>query len=204
MFEKMVQCDTVCDTMTVKSIGETVQSVLNIAISQKRITLGFSESIKLLSTTPEEAQFCFLAEPKRGDSATHMHEVLLQAFCYEHGIYIIKVDSGRKLAHILGTLNTDETCVLIRKSNTLATTSTPSTYPTSQTDYSQSTFKPLSNASETCVGSSSTSSSKVPAVTANNANVKLMGANHEEDVLVKFCESYWDNVDYCIVQLPES
>lgn len=111
----MVQCEKNCDIMTVKSIGETVQNVLSLAKQTQRVTLGFSDAIKLLSKTPEEAQFCFLTEPKHGDSATHMNEVLLQAFCYEHGIYIIKVDDGRKLAHILGTMNTDETCVLILK-----------------------------------------------------------------------------------------
>lgn len=111
----MVQCDKSRDAIAAKSIGEVVRTVLSVAKSAQRITLGFSDAIKLLSNTPEEAQFCFLAEPKRGDSATHMHEVLLQAFCYEHGIYIIKVDSGRKLAHVLGTINADETCVLIRR-----------------------------------------------------------------------------------------
>lgn len=111
---KMVQCDKGRDTKAAKPIGEIVQTVLSMAKCAQRITFGFSDAIKLLSNTPEEAQFCFLAEPKRGDSATHMHEVLLQAFCYEHGIYIIKVDCGRKLAHVLGTINPDGTCVLIR------------------------------------------------------------------------------------------
>lgn len=111
----MVQCEKNRDIMTIKSIGETVQNVLTLAKQTERITLGFSDAIKVLSKTPEEAQFCFLTEPKHGDSATHMNEVLLQAFCYEHGILIIKVDDGRKLAHILGTLNADETCVLILK-----------------------------------------------------------------------------------------
>lgn len=97
------------------SFGDTVRSVLVAANESKRTVLGFSEAIKLLSKTPEEAQFCFLAEPQRGDSATHMHEVLLQAFCYEHGIYIIKVDSSRKLASLLGTTKSDESCVLIRR-----------------------------------------------------------------------------------------
>lgn len=114
-----MQCDKNREAMATKPIGEIVQTVLSVAKSAQRITLGFSDAIKLLSNTPEEAQFCFLAEPKRGDSATHMHEVLLQAFCYEHGIYIIKVDSGRKLAHAVSTTNgsliSDVTCVLIRK-----------------------------------------------------------------------------------------
>lgn len=111
----MVQCDKTGDAFATKQIGDIVQTVLSSAKKAQRITLGFSDAIKLLSNTPEEALFCFLAEPKQGDSATHMHEVLLQAFCYEHGIYIIKIDSGRKLAHILDAANEDEKCVLVRK-----------------------------------------------------------------------------------------
>lgn len=97
------------------SFGNIVRSVLVAANETNRTVLGFSDAIKLLSKKPEDAQFCFLAEPKHGDSATHMHEVLLQAFCYEHGIYIIKVDSSRKLATVLGTTKSDESCVLVRK-----------------------------------------------------------------------------------------
>lgn len=104
------------------SFGETVRSVLIAANKSNRLVLGFSEAIKLLSKTPEEAQFCFLAEPQRGDSATHMHEVLLQAFCYEHGIYIIKVDSSRKLATVLGTRTSDESCALVLRKPMPSTT----------------------------------------------------------------------------------
>lgn len=104
-----------CEIMETKSIGETVQMVLSLAKRAHRVTLGFADAIKLLSKTPEDAQFCFLAEPERGDSATHMNEVLLQAFCYEHGIYIIKVDDSRKMGQILDTITTDVTCVLISK-----------------------------------------------------------------------------------------
>lgn len=112
----MVQCDTdqMTSTFSVNRISETVRTVLLDAQVNSRIILGFGDAIKHLSKTPEDAIFCFLAEPKRGDSATHMHEVLLQAFCYEHDIYIIKVDCAAKLGHVLG-LNQAETCVLIRK-----------------------------------------------------------------------------------------
>lgn len=175
MFEKMVQCDKVRDAMATKSIGETVQAVLKIAQRTQRTTLGFSESIKLLSTKPEEVQFCFLVEPKRGDSATHMSEVLLQAFCVEHGIYIIKIDSGRKLAHILGTLNTDENCVLIRKPSSCSTNGSGS----SERDSTTASYEPT------------------------NDSVKSANFSAEEDVLASFCEAYWDNDDYCIVSLPE-
>lgn len=71
----MVQCDkSQCDAIADRPIGEIVRTVLSVAKTAQRITLGFSDAIKLLSKTPDEAQFCFLAEPARNDSATHMHE----------------------------------------------------------------------------------------------------------------------------------
>ncbi|XP_055317920.1 uncharacterized protein LOC129576617 [Sitodiplosis mosellana] len=171
----MVQCDKNRDAMATKPIGEIVQTVLSVAKSAQRITLGFSDAIKLLSNTPEEAQFCFLAEPKFGDSATHMNEVLLQAFCYEHGIYIIKVDSGRKLAHVLGTLNADETCVLIRKS---------------ATDHDNN--DDVDNEHNDMDGNEDDATTTTAA-----------SSQSEEDILVNFCENTWHNADYCIVKLPE-
>lgn len=174
----MVQCDNKSrDTMADRPIGEIVRTMLSMADSVQRITLGFSDAIKLLSTTPDEVQFCFLAEPAHGDSATHMHEVLLQAFCYEHGIHIIKVDSGRKLAHILGTPNANETCVLIRKSMHIGT-------------------KAESNASAPTTKPSETRPAAI-------ATLPTTFWSNEEEFLVDFCENSCHSSD-CIVKLPES
>lgn len=173
----MVQCDKIRDAMATKPIEEIVQTVLSVAKRAQRITLGFSDAIKLLSSSPEEAQFCFLAEPKRGDSATHMHEVLLQAFCYEHGIYIIKVDSGRKLANASGTLSADETCVLIRKTR--------------------------NNCSKMDRSGDASSGTGMATVTAALTSTNALCIS-DEDILVNFCENAWHNTDaYCIVELPE-
>lgn len=154
------------------SIGETVQTVLSLAKRAHRVTLGFADAIKLLSKTPDDAQFCFLAEPERGDSATHMNEVLLQAFCYEHGIYIIKVDDSRKLGQILDTLTTDVTCALISKHR-----------PNDQRNQNDQTEQQQS--------------SKVLNRSASSTSI-------EEDLLVHFCETTWQNAHYNVVKLPES
>lgn len=183
----MVQCDKSRDAMAEKPIGEVVLSVLSMAKSAQRITLGFSDAIKLLSKTPDEAQFCFLAEPAHGDSATHMHEVLLSAFCYEHGINIIKVDSGRKMAHVLGTLNANETCVLIRKSLNNCTKHEADVNGCGNNDKTPSI---------------STTDAETDAAAATVSTTVLW--SKEEDILVNFCENSWHNSDYCIVKLPES
>ncbi|XP_058457738.1 uncharacterized protein LOC131434716 [Malaya genurostris] len=95
-------------------IGVTAKHALLLANIEKRLIMGLSDAISALAKTPEEYLFCFMAPSQLGDSATHMHEVLLQAFCFEHDIYIIKVDSSEKLSRLLGS-STLQSCALIRK-----------------------------------------------------------------------------------------
>lgn len=96
-------------------IGDTVRSALVDAMNEDRLVLGLLDSVKTLAKAPEDSLFCIMAQPEIGDSATHMHEVLLEAYCYENGIYIIKVDSSSKLCRIIGTSEM-ESCVLVQKS----------------------------------------------------------------------------------------
>ncbi|XP_055601543.1 uncharacterized protein LOC129750602 [Uranotaenia lowii] len=101
-------------SMECAPIGATVKRALRLANIEQRLVLGLSEAVSALAKTPEEYLFCFMAA---GDSATHhMHEVLLQAFCFEHDIYIIKVDSAEKLSRLLGTTGCHQSCALIQKS----------------------------------------------------------------------------------------
>lgn len=96
-------------------IGSTVRSALLLAMKEDRLVLGLLDSVKTLAKAPEDSLFCIMAQPEVGDSATHMHEVLLEAYCYENGIYIIKVDNSNKLCRIIGTSEM-ESCVLVQKS----------------------------------------------------------------------------------------
>lgn len=100
--------------MDYNAIGRTVRSALMKAQTESRLIVGLGSAIKVLSKAPEGSLFCIMAEPQAGDSATHMHEVLLEAFCYENDIYVIKVDSADKLSRILN-MNTLETCCLVQK-----------------------------------------------------------------------------------------
>lgn len=96
------------------SIGHKIRAALWHAQVEKRLVIGLSSAVKSLSKTPDESLFCILAPPKSGDASTHMLEVLLEAYCYENDIYIIKVDSVDKLTRILGA-HQNESCVLIQK-----------------------------------------------------------------------------------------
>ncbi|CAK1547855.1 unnamed protein product [Leptosia nina] len=96
-------------------IGQCIKTVLRRACAEKRLTNGLMPALQFLSKNRCSTLFCIQAEARPGDSATHMQEVLLQAFCMENDIYTIKVDSEEKLKNLLGCSKTslDFSCVLI-------------------------------------------------------------------------------------------
>lgn len=100
-------------TMT-KGIGYICGKALAGARYENRLVIGLTQAIKTLSNEPNDTMFCILAQPKSGDSAAHMQVILLEAFCYENGIYTIKVDDSQKLTTIVGATKL-ESCVLIQR-----------------------------------------------------------------------------------------
>lgn len=81
----------ISESLSELEVGLAAKHALLLAKIENRLIMGLSDAISNFAKTPEDFLFCFMAPPKPGDSATHMHEVLLQAFCFEHDIYIIKV-----------------------------------------------------------------------------------------------------------------
>lgn len=112
-FEKNNKLPTPIDDMH-SGIGYTVSKALQQANNDERLVVGLSQAVKTLSNEPEDTIFCVLAQPKPGDSATHMQVILLEAYCYENGIYTIKVDDPEKLSRIAGATKL-ESCVLIQR-----------------------------------------------------------------------------------------
>ncbi|XP_049881415.1 growth arrest and DNA damage-inducible protein GADD45 alpha [Pectinophora gossypiella] len=96
-------------------VSQCIKTVLRRACVEKRLTIGLLPAIQYLSNNCNGALFCLTAEAPPGDSATHMHEVLLQAFCVENDIYVIKVDSQEKMRRLLGcrSQSVDFSCVLV-------------------------------------------------------------------------------------------
>lgn len=73
------------------NISKAVRNSIRTAQTENRVITGLTNAVKSLSSMPEDALFCFLAPPMMGDTASHMHEVLLKAFCFENDIYMIQV-----------------------------------------------------------------------------------------------------------------
>lgn len=100
------------------AIGETVRCALQRAQHENRLIIGLPAVARDLSVSSDDAIFLLLSPPEIGDSGVNLHSKLLEAFCYENDIYIIKVDSSKKLSRILKTSNL-ECCALIQRSNSI-------------------------------------------------------------------------------------
>lgn len=94
-------------------MGNLVKKAIVQAKFEKRLILGLSQVVKyLMEGYSDIPTICLIAPPKQGDFATHMQEVLLQAYCLENDIYIVHVDCADKISRIL-RLPTTESCALI-------------------------------------------------------------------------------------------
>ncbi|XP_020652253.1 growth arrest and DNA damage-inducible protein GADD45 gamma [Pogona vitticeps] len=107
-----------------QSAGKALQELL--ASSQRRgcLTVGVYESAKLMNVDPDTVAFCVLAadEEDEGDIALQIHFTLIQAFCCENDIDIVRVNDIPKLATIVGAKEEsgeprDLHCILITNPN---------------------------------------------------------------------------------------
>ncbi|XP_058066284.1 uncharacterized protein LOC131215906 [Anopheles bellator] len=98
-------------------VGASARKALLSALQDKRLVIGLGSAIRSLAKEPDQFTFCFLAPAHHDDSGAHLQEVLLEAFCLEHDIYIIRVDSAYKLSRLVQS-STETSCALVRKLST--------------------------------------------------------------------------------------
>ncbi|MBN3284641.1 GA45G protein, partial [Polyodon spathula] len=100
--------------------GKALEELLLSAKSQKCLTVGVYESAKLMNVDPDCVAFCVLAtdEEYECDIALQIHFTLIQAFCFDNNVDIVRVNDTQRLAEILG--DTDESgapedvhCILV-------------------------------------------------------------------------------------------
>ncbi|XP_018422804.1 PREDICTED: growth arrest and DNA damage-inducible protein GADD45 alpha [Nanorana parkeri] len=86
------------------SVGTALEEVLDKAKLQRTITIGVYEAAKLLNVDPDNVVLCLLAtdETEDQDVALQIHFTLIQAFCCENDINILRVNNMSRLAEILG------------------------------------------------------------------------------------------------------
>lgn len=94
-------------------IGSIVKKVLLQATLEKRLLVGIAHIVEFLTQDRSSVPIlCFLTPTVSKDYATHMQEVLLQAYCLENDIYIVKLDDVKNFNRIFGSLRT-ESCALV-------------------------------------------------------------------------------------------
>ncbi|CAD7682996.1 unnamed protein product [Nyctereutes procyonoides] len=84
-------------------VGDALEEVLSKALSQRTITVGVYEAAKLLNVDPDNVVLCLLAadEDDDRDVALQIHFTLIQAFCCENDIDILRVSNPGRLAELL-------------------------------------------------------------------------------------------------------
>ncbi|XP_041648158.1 growth arrest and DNA damage-inducible protein GADD45 beta-like [Cheilinus undulatus] len=86
-----------------ETVSQALEELLVAAQRQDCLTVGVYESAKLMNVDPDSVVLCVLAtdEEDEDDIALQIHFTLLQAFCCDNDINILRVSGVRRLAHVL-------------------------------------------------------------------------------------------------------
>ncbi|XP_037530369.1 growth arrest and DNA damage-inducible protein GADD45 beta [Nematolebias whitei] len=87
-----------------ETVAQALEELLVAAQLQDGLTVGVYESAKLMNVDPDSVVLCLLAtdEEDEDDIALQIHFTLLQAFCGDNDINILRVSGTRRLAQLLG------------------------------------------------------------------------------------------------------
>ncbi|XP_041125565.1 growth arrest and DNA damage-inducible protein GADD45 alpha-like [Polyodon spathula] len=107
-------------TESMDTVGKALEEVLSSALPRGCITVGVYEAAKSLNVDPDNVVLCLLAteEEDAQDVALQIHFTLIQAFCCENDINILRVNNMRCLAELVGGVKqggepVDLHCVLV-------------------------------------------------------------------------------------------
>ncbi|XP_035628295.1 growth arrest and DNA damage-inducible protein GADD45 gamma-like [Oncorhynchus keta] len=101
--------------------GKALEEVLLSAKDNNCLTVGVYESAKVMNVDPDNVCFCVLAtdEEWECDIALQIHFTLIQSYCFDNDISIVRVNNMQQLAEIVrdktGQLE-DAHCCLIMNS----------------------------------------------------------------------------------------
>uniref|UniRef100_A0A8C8R6N9 Growth arrest and DNA damage-inducible protein GADD45 alpha n=2 Tax=Pelusios castaneus TaxID=367368 RepID=A0A8C8R6N9_9SAUR len=86
-----------------ETAGSALREVLSKALTQRSVTIGVYEAAKLLNVDPDNVVLCLLAADEEDDRdvALQIHFTLIQAFCCENDINILRVNNPSRLAELL-------------------------------------------------------------------------------------------------------
>ncbi|XP_030074637.1 growth arrest and DNA damage-inducible protein GADD45 beta [Microcaecilia unicolor] len=117
--EEIVSCDNTAHKM--RSVSKALEELLVAAKRQDSLTVGVYESAKLMNVDPDSVVLCLLAIDDEENIALQIHFTLIQSFCCENDINIVRVCGLNKLSEILGELENEDMeprdlhCILVTK-----------------------------------------------------------------------------------------
>ncbi|ESO88301.1 hypothetical protein LOTGIDRAFT_165742 [Lottia gigantea] len=82
-------------------IGELLKECIYQSVEEKRITCGVFDCAKLLKSNPENVMICVLPEAESENISIHIQHTLIEAFCWENDIRILKVKNQQSVGNIL-------------------------------------------------------------------------------------------------------
>ncbi|KAJ8380815.1 hypothetical protein SKAU_G00015930 [Synaphobranchus kaupii] len=103
--------------------GGALEELLVSAKKQDCLTVGVYESAKVMNVDPDSVAFCVLAtdDQYECDIALQIHFTLIQAFCFDNDINVVRVNDIERLADILGAEDSGEPkdahCILVTSSD---------------------------------------------------------------------------------------
>ncbi|XP_001337468.4 growth arrest and DNA damage-inducible protein GADD45 gamma-like [Danio rerio] len=96
--------------------GKALSEALLSAKAEGRLTVGVYECAKIMNEDPDSVSFCLLAtDDFECDIALQIHFTLIQAFCFDNDISIVRVNDLKRLNALVGGKGQLEEahCVLI-------------------------------------------------------------------------------------------
>ena len=74
---------------SVNNVGFALKELLQRADKSDKVVVGVMECVQILQSNPDEVNLCILTET--GDVTAQIHHKLVEAFCWENDIEVIKV-----------------------------------------------------------------------------------------------------------------
>ncbi|XP_028314498.1 growth arrest and DNA-damage-inducible, gamma a [Gouania willdenowi] len=113
--------DKMDNTDRAQSAGAALEELLLAAKKQDYLTVGVYESAKVMNVDPDSVALCVLAtdEEYACDIALQIHFTLIQAFCFENDINVMRVNDIERLAELVcasepdATASKDAHCILV-------------------------------------------------------------------------------------------
>ncbi|KAL8600954.1 hypothetical protein ACOMHN_030611 [Nucella lapillus] len=118
-----------------RGVGVALGRCVRQALESGRLQCGILPSATMLQRCPERVLLCLLPVPQTSaecDHALHINHTLISAFCAEHGIRCLRVDSAdlqRTVVSGRGACPTAEVKVAIDDGDTVPKVTTPSSLP---------------------------------------------------------------------------